>query len=154
MNKTEKRIPWNKTFQEVCIVEDCNNKFLAKYMCQKHYKSFIAWLDKDRTPKDWQKFNPSVEKGYRKVYKPSHPNATKYGMIMEHRLVMEEMIGRFLEKHENVHHKNGDRLDNRPENLELWSSRQPKGQRIEDKVDYAVEILKQYAPELLKAVKG
>ena len=69
---------------------------------------------------------------------------------MEHRLIMEEMIGRLLEKHETVHHKNGNRLDNRPENLELWSVRQPKGQRVEDKVEYALEILKQYAPEYLR----
>jgi HNH endonuclease len=144
------RVPWNKGDIEVCVVDDCNSKHLAKGFCQKHWKSFIAWIDKDRVKEDWQKYSSSLEKGYRKLYLPSHPNATKYGMIMEHRLVMEKMIGRLLEKHETVHHKNGNRLDNRPENLELWSVRQPKGQRIEDKVEYAMEILKQYAPEHLK----
>ena len=68
---------------------------------------------------------------------------------MEHRIIMEEMIGRRLVLNETVHHKNGVRDDNRPENLELWSSRQPKGQRIEDKVEYAMEILSLYAPHLL-----
>jgi hypothetical protein len=41
-------------------------------------------------------------------------------------------------------------LDNRPENLELWSSMQPKGQRFQDKVDWAIEILNRYAPEMLR----
>jgi hypothetical protein len=76
-------------------------------------------------------------------------NGNKGKYTYQHRLVMEEMIGRTLVKGETVHHKNGIRQDNRPENLELWSSRQPKGQRTEDKVTYAIEILKQYAPERL-----
>ncbi len=58
---------------------------------------------------------------------------------------MERILGRALIKGENVHHKNGNRADNRPENLELWVSYQPSGQRPEDLVTYAHEILRRYA---------
>lgn len=58
---------------------------------------------------------------------------------------MEEILGRPLLRTENVHHKNGVRHDNRPENLELWSTHQPKGQRVEDLVEWAREILNLYS---------
>jgi hypothetical protein len=49
-----------------------------------------------------------------------------------------------LKPHQNIHHINGDRLDNRIENLELWDTAQPKGQRIKDKIEYALSILEEY----------
>ena len=144
---------WNK-ISDVCLFDECGKKHLAKGFCSKHYRAYKAWLDKDRSVGNRSKTKPATDKeGYVLLYMPEHPNCAVSGGYPEHRYVMEQVIGRILEKHENVHHKNGIKNDNRPENLELWSSRQPKGQRVEDKVEYAVEILSQYAPHLLAGDK-
>ena len=82
--------------------------------------------------------------GYRLISVRNHPNNMKNGRIFEHVFVMSEFLKRPLYNHENIHHKNGIRDDNRIENLELWSTSQPKGQRVEDKIKWAKEFLKQY----------
>jgi len=60
--------------------------------------------------------------GYIREYNPFHPNASRRGLVMQHRLVMERHLGRILLRGEVVHHHNGDRKDNRLENLELLHS--------------------------------
>lgn len=75
---------------------------------------------------------------------------TETGYKLQHRVVMEQQLGRPLEPHENVHHLNGVKTDNRPENLELWTRSQPSGQRVTDKLEWAREIMRLYAPEELR----
>ena len=68
----------------------------------------------------------------------------------EHRIVYEELLGRPLTPDETVHHKNGNRADNRPENLELWFKGQPAGQRVSDLIDY---LVRNHLKDLLDAVE-
>jgi hypothetical protein len=87
----------------------------------------------------------SIDNGYIRLLKPDHSRANCRGYVYEHLVVMENHLERPLTQNENVHHINVDRGDNRFENIELWSTKQPKGQRIPDKVNFAIEIIVQYA---------
>jgi len=87
-----------------------------------------------------------TSQGYVLVLHPDAPNRRngKTNEVLEHRLVMEQHLGRKLKDKENVHHKNGIRDDNRIENLELWSTGQPIGCRVEDRIEWAKTFLTEY----------
>jgi len=81
----------------------------------------------------WKGGRSTHASGYILIWAPDHPRARSTPYVFEHILVMEKLLGRLLEPHERVHHRNGRRDDNRPENLELWRLRHdPKGIRASD----------------------
>lgn len=91
----------------------------------------------------WKGGKTKTDRGYIRM------NEKKYERMLEHQVVMEKHIGRKLLPEETIHHKNGIRDDNRIDNLELWTSRHPPGQRVDDLVAFALEILQQYKLESL-----
>jgi hypothetical protein len=77
-------------------------------------------------PNHWNwKGGRYIRQGYVVVYLPDNPSSKADGYIFEHRLVMEQHLGRLLTSNETVHHKNGIKTDNRIENLELVSHNGP-----------------------------
>lgn len=136
--------------KKICKADDCKSQAKAIGLCFKHR----SWLDKtgDYNTAPSRKGvgrgtgnDGSPYKFVRIADDAFYPDQ----WIQEHRLVMANHIGRRLETHESVHHINGDKKDNRIENLELWITSQPKGQRVADKIEWAVELLETYAPERL-----
>lgn len=132
---------------------DCGKTTIAvsQNLLREKHKSCGCW----RGGKNSQFYKEKIiTDGYIFIKDKDHPRANpRSGRVREHIVVMEKKIGRRLLKGEEVHHLNGVRSDNRPENLELWTKSQPSGSRCEDKVKWAVEILQTYRPELLKNVR-
>ena len=141
--------------KEICckrskLSEEKNReKYLIKRREKYRKKHGIALDDPFRKRKNGEGNIDS--NGYKTITKRGHPNQMDAkGRIREHIFVMSEHLKRPLFKHESVHHKNGDRLDNRIENLELWSKAQPPGQRVDDKINYFIEFLQAYGYKVYK----
>jgi hypothetical protein len=121
----------------VCVISGCRRAPLGgEGMCYMHRRRYLADGDAGdaaplRAPDGAGSINAD---GYRTFYVPARGRR-----MGEHQLVMEAVLGRQLTPHELVHHKNGIRLDNRPNNLELWVIPHPPGQRVADLVAWVVD---------------
>lgn len=143
--------------KERCSVPECGRTVRRRGLCKGHYQRLLecgdvqAHVPLPRAGKSIEGYSPryEIENAYKTIYVPGHFSAWANGSVFEHIYVMCEHLGRPLHPNESVHHINGQRADNRIENLELWSSSQPAGQRVEDKVAWALELLKTYQPESL-----
>lgn len=134
-----------KKFGGPCAVDGCSRKVIGDGLCRMHYE---------------RRRNTGVLGGPNSTRQPSGAgHVSKYGYrtimvngrsIFEHRHIMETLLGRPLLRKESVHHKNGLRASNEQANLELWSKAQPAGQRVIDKVRFAIEMLRLY-PEFAAA---
>jgi hypothetical protein len=124
-----------------CSVAGCERQQRARGWCALHYNRWLVEGDpgEPQSRRDYGAGRVDVH-GYRWI--SANGRARR-----EHHVVMEQVLGRRLRPFETVHHRNGLRADNRPENLELWAFAHPPGARVEDLVDWVVN---EYADRVLQ----
>ena len=152
--RQRKGIPLDAPYNRIdvrtnCEFPNCDRNHLANGLCRMHLQR-----KRDGRPMD----APLRGKGYSGKAPIGAVRQAANGYLKEkdidgewkiqHRLVMARHLGRSLLDHESVHHINGDKADNHLENLELWHTGQPSGQRVVDKITWAVELLGQYPPAM------
>jgi hypothetical protein len=140
-----------------CEAGDCPHGASNDGLCSGHYNRKISGEPNWERPLKYRAKNGSgsiSRYGYRVIYLNGRAR-------LEHRVIMQQLLGRPLHKGENIHHVNGNRIDNRTDgplrwvngklrsgNLELWSTKQPPGQEIGPKLEWAMEMQEEYDPYL------
>lgn len=126
-----------------CSVDGCDKQSERREFCMLHYRRLWrtrsageAGRRRSRNGTGW----------YVQGYKYISVGGKKR---REHHVVMEGVLGRPLASHETVHHRNGVRDDNHPENLELWAQPQPTGQRVSDLVEWTVRCYRPMVEQIL-----
>jgi hypothetical protein len=130
-----------RTRAETRTCSECGNEFLvqawhaprAKFCSRECFGKKHSRATAGRTGTRWKGGRRYTRSGYVEVWIPHEERTSTKKYRLEHHIVMEQVLGRGLERHERVHHKNGVKDDNRTENLELWTlGHSMPGVRVED----------------------
>lgn len=137
--------------EKICTYPECGNKFVAKGFCSGHWRQqrhgeTLRPLRPITRSGEWGPWR-SDGNGYICRSRRSLESG-KHEMQMQHRFILFSHLERDPLPGEEVHHVNGIRDDNRLENLELWSTSQPAGQRVGDKLSWAKSFLEAYGFEV------
>lgn len=122
-------IPWHKGLKGKGLVKPNSGSFQKGHPKPKNAYVFpkgkshpMYGIHKSGKESPSWKGGKFKSRGYIYIYKPNHPFATQIGYVRRSRLIMEKHLGRHLTKKEIVHHLNGIKNDDRPENLKLFAN--------------------------------